>query len=242
MNSHEADALGKRMAQCLASGNVTGAYAVLEPVLAQRKPFRMLDRIAAAAGAGQWSHTSSLLDLIAADQSEGGWVVIGGLLRQQYPRRPSSVFSECRRFIVAADKWYGAALLGARVPGPALVEDFDQAVDLLAPWRSDPNRWVRRSVGVAVHLWTKRARGEPALAEQAQNLLAFLEPMFGEWEMDAAKGVGWGLKTLGRYYPAQLTDWLVTQSGRRHRRLMLRKAVTYLPDTERDRILGVYGL
>ena len=33
--------------------------------------------------------------------------------------------------------------------------------------------------------------------------------MFEEWEMDAVKGVGWGLKTLGKHYPDLVADWLV---------------------------------
>ncbi|UCG24567.1 MAG: DNA alkylation repair protein [Chloroflexota bacterium] len=242
MNSREADVLAKNVAESLAAGNSAQAHSLLELVLEQRTPFRLLDRIAAEVGSGQWQETKALLDCIAEGGSEGGWVVIGGVLRQQYARRPSSAFSECRRCIVVADRWYGADILGERVPGPALVQDFDQARTLLAPWRNDSNHWVRRSVGVAVHFWAKRAGGDPSLAERAEILLAFLEPMFGEWEMDAVKGVGWGLKTLGRYYPVQLADWLETQSGRRHRRLMLRKALTYLPNTERDRVMGIYGL
>jgi hypothetical protein len=94
-------------------------------------------------------------------------------------------------------------------------------------------------VGVAIHFWAKRSRRAPELAPRAKALLDFLEPMFEEWEMDAVKGVGWGLKTLGRYYPGLLADWLVEQvvhQRRRHRALMLRKAVTYLPDEQRERL------
>jgi hypothetical protein len=77
------------------------------------------------------------------------------------------------------------------------------------------------------------------MRSQAERLLAFLEPMFEEWEMDAVKGVGWGLKTLGRHYPDLVTEWLVEQvvlRQRRHRALMLRKATTYLPDEQRARL------
>jgi hypothetical protein len=109
-------------------------------------------------------------------------------------------------------------------------------LDLLAPWREDANRWVRRTVGVAVHFWAKRSRGEHAA--EAKGLLTFLEPMFEEWNMDAVKGVGWGLKTLGRHYPDLVADWLAQQlvhRQRRHRALMLRKALTYLSDEQRAR-------
>ena len=104
-------------------------------------------------------------------------------------------------------------------------------MEQLRPWRTDANRWVRRTVGVAVHFWAKRSRGTPELTPQAETLLEFLTPLFGEWEMDAVKGVGWGLKTLGRHYPDLVASWLERQlqQGHRHRALMLRKARTFLP-------------
>jgi hypothetical protein len=62
--------------------------------------------------------------------------------------------------------------------------------------------------------------------------------MFSEWDLDSVKGVGWGLKTLGRYYPDLVAAWLVEQLAhgqRRHRALMLRKALTYLSAEQRAR-------
>ena len=94
---------------------------------------------------------------------------------------------------------------------------------------------------MAVHFWAKRSRGAPDLVPRAEELLAFLEPLFGEWEMDAVRGVGWGLKTLGRYYPEQVACWLATDvvpGERRHRALMLRKALTYLSEAQQARALG----
>lgn len=143
----------------------------------------------------------------------------------------TGVFARSHSYVITADICYAADIFGERVPGPALVADFDPALVLLSAWQSDPNRWVRRMVGVAVHFWAKRSRGAPELAPQAQALLDLLDPMFEEWEMAAAKGVGWGLKTLGRHYPELVTDWLVEQVAVRqrcHRAIMLRKATTYL--------------
>ena len=137
--------------------------------------------------------------------------------------------------------WYGTDILGERVPGPALVANLTPTLALLAPWREDANRWVRRSVGVAVHFWAKRSRGRAEHAAQAETLLAFVEPMFEEWEIDAVKGVGWGLKTLGRHYPDLVADWLaqhLVQRQRRHRKLTLRKALTFLSDEQRARAMG----
>jgi 3-methyladenine DNA glycosylase AlkD len=218
-------------------------------VLAERTPFRLLDRIGEAVGAGSLETTcpeydrraNAFLDRIAADRTEGGWVVIASALGTQLDRDPTSAFARCREYIIAADVWYATDILGERVPGPALVADFQPALDLLAPWRGDANRWVRRTVGVAVHFWAKRSRGGAEYVPQTEALLTFLEPMFGEWDMDAVKGVGWGLKTLGKYYPDLVAGWLareIAPSQRRHRSLMLRKTTTYLSDEQRDRAIG----
>jgi 3-methyladenine DNA glycosylase AlkD len=121
-----------------------------------------------------------------------------------------------------------------------MVADLAQALALLAPWRNDANRWVRRTVGVAAHFWAKRSRGAQYHFPYAQALLEFLAPMFEERDVDAVKGVGWGLKTLGKYYPELTADWLAQQVAlHRHcyRALMLRKALTYLSVRQRARIV-----
>jgi len=230
MKTKEARESGAQIAKRVRAGQIEQAYALLAPVLAERTPFRLLGLIGEPVGAGSLETANLFLDLIAAERTEGGWVVIGKALGQQLARDPVGAFARCRGYIIAADVWYGADILGERVPGPALLADFQPSLALLAPWREDENAWVRRTVGVAAHFWAKRTRGErPA---EAESLLAFLSPMFKEWQMDVVKGVGWGLKTLGRYYPELMTDWLAQQIGRRHRALMLRKALTYLSEEQ----------
>jgi len=249
MKAREATELGERIAALVQAGQIAQAHDLLAPVLAERTPFRLLGRIGKAVGAGPLEEDhpehsqrmSAFLDHVAAAGSEGGWVVIGCALGQQLDRDLAGAFARCRGFVVAADVWYGADILGERVPGPALVANFRPALALLAPWREDPNRWVRRTVGVTAHFWAKRSRGAAEHAAQAKALLAFLEPMFGEWEMDAVKGVGWGLKTLGRHYPDLMAEWLaqeILSRQRRYRALMLRKALTYLSDEQRARATG----
>jgi 3-methyladenine DNA glycosylase AlkD len=181
---------------------------------------------------------NGFLDTIAAEKTEGGWVVIGSALAQQLERDLAGALARCRPFAIAADIWYGADILGERVPGPALLSHFEDTLPLLSPWRHDANRWVRRMVGVAAHFWAKRTRGVEGHVARALELLAFLEPMFEEREMDAAKGVGWGLKTIGRHYPDLMVEWLPRQLHRPHRALMRRKAITYLSDEQRAQVSG----
>jgi 3-methyladenine DNA glycosylase AlkD len=243
MNAREADELGKRIGALVQRKQPAPAYALLAPVLGERTPFRLLDRIGVAIGAGPLPTVNAFLDRIAKARTEGGWVVIGSALGQQLGRDPAGALDRCRTFVIAADVWYGTDILGERVPGPAMVADLAQALAQLAPWREDPNRWVRRTVGVATHFWAKRSRGASYHVPYAQALLEFLEPMFEERDMDAIKGVGWGLKTLGKYYPNLATDWLAHQvtAHPHYRALMLRKALTYLPAAQRARVTRASG-
>jgi hypothetical protein len=236
MRVPQARELGARLETLVQNGEHQQAYALLAPILTQQTPFAKLDLVGKAVGEAPLESTNSFLDRIAADKTEGGWVVIGSALGVQVNRDLEGAFTRCQAMINAADVWYGADILAERVPGPALVSDFQPSIERLAPWREDTNCWVRRAVGVATHFWAKRCRGEEGNEQGAKQLLAFLKPMFWEWEMDTAKGVGWGLKTLGRFYPDLVSDWLLLEiipQPRRYRRLMLHKATTYLSEGQR---------
>ena len=245
MNSAQADRLSGDIALALSNGQVESAYVLLVPVLAERTPFHFLDRIALGFGGSiGLSQLDPYLERIAAEQTEGGWVVIASALQVHYPNDPARVFQLSRGYIISGDVWYAADIIAERVPGPALVSDFERALNLLEPWRSDSHRWVRRSLGVAAHFWAKRARGAPELAQQADSLLKFLTPLFSEWEMDATKGVAWGLKSIGRQYPDLVAAWLLNEvlpSKPRYRAHMLRKACLYLADEQRAEIENRYA-
>lgn len=239
MNTQEARDLGNKVLACLRAEDVDAAVAALNSHLKQRTPFSKLDLIGAASGAGPYEAVRQFLDQIAAGKSEGGWVVIGSALAVQLASDVPSVLERCRRYVDLADVWYGADILGERVPGRGLVSHFSSTLDQLRVWREDENDWVRRAVGVAVHFWAKRSKGEEELRPHAQDLLSLLKPMFWEWEMAAVKGVGWGLKTLGKHYPRLVADWLLEEivpAQRRHRALMLRKAMTYLTNAQQARL------
>jgi hypothetical protein len=234
MDTREARTLGRRAAELVSRGRIEEAYALCLPALQSRTPFRLLDLIGQAVGAGPLEQADAFAERVAAEGTEAGWAVIAGLMRERLEPDMPGAFERARAFIVRAGVWYAADILGERVPGPALLAEFEKALALLRPWRTDADRWVRRTVGVAVHFWAKRALGDPTLRPQAEALLTLLEPMFEEHDIDAVKGVGWGLKTLGRHYPGPVGEWLARQTGRRPRALMLRKALTYLPPAQRE--------
>ena len=245
MNTKEADSLGETIHTLLEDGEIEPAYRRLVPVLAQPVHFVYLDRIGKKIGAAIFERVNVLLDLVASAKTEGGWVIIGSALGQHLELHRSDVFQRCYGFILAGDIWYTTDILGERVPGPSLLDDFTASLDLLSPWRFDRNYWIRRSVGVAGHYFTKRAHGRPEFVEKIRLLLDFLEPMLEEQETVAIRGgVGWALKTIGRFYPTVLTDWLdvqINQKGRRPKNLMMRKAMMYLSQDQRDQISGKAG-
>ncbi len=240
MKAEEARELGERVAWLVRDGEIEQAYRVLAPILAGRTPFRVLEMIGAPLGASSLETITPFLDHTAVEATEGGWVVIGSALRAGSPHALPGAIDLCRRYIQKGDIWYATDILAERVPGPAMLSVFPEALILLEPWREDLIRWLRRAVGVAAHFWAKRSQGEsPALASQ---LLSFLEPLFSEQEIDALKGIGWGLKTLGKYYPELVSNWLAEQvinQKRPYRKLMLRKALTYLDEGQRARATGV---
>ena len=241
MKTKEARELGRRVARLVQAGEIAQAYALLSPVLTRRTPFAMLRHVGEAIGVGPLETANAFMDRVAAEKTMGGWIVIASVLKRQIESDLQDAFDHCRKYIAMADVWHAADGFGERVPGPALVKHFRQTLDLLESWRIDPNRWVRRAVGVGIHFWAKRSRGDGDKVPQTKSLLTFLEPMFEEREIDAVKGVGWALKTLGRHYPNLLAYWLqiqIVQKKRPCRAPMLRKALTYLSNDQKARATG----
>ena len=59
-------------------------------MLVERTSFRLLGLIGEAVGAGPLETANAFLDLVAAEKTEGGWVVIGCALGKQLDRDPAS--------------------------------------------------------------------------------------------------------------------------------------------------------
>ena len=228
----QARAYGDQIADTLSREGPAQACLQLNDILCERTPFRLLDLVGAALDRVDRQRVDALLDCIAAQGSQGGWVVIASALRERLPDNLAGALHASQTYLIQADIWYGCDILGERVPGPALVDTFLPTLEQLEDWRVHPNRWVRRALGVAVHFWAKRTHGSRQNDPLAIKLLSFLSPLLEERNIDAAKGIGWGLKTIGRYYPAVACDWLEEELLMRQRKplsVVKRKALLYLP-------------
>jgi len=241
MNLQEARELGAQAAAYVHAGETGGAMDLLSLILAQRVKFPFLGEIGKKIGEGPLETTNAFLPHIAATKAEGGWPIIGMALNAQLGRDLAGAMARSRGFIIEGDVWYCADILGERVPGPGLLANFEPVYNVLKSWRKDENRWVRRTVGIATHYWAKRTEGNAEMIDQVKQMLNLLAPMFTEWEIDVVKGVGWGFKTIGQYYPELLTDFLATDivpAERKHRAIMLQKAIKFLNAEQRAHATG----
>jgi 3-methyladenine DNA glycosylase AlkD len=233
----KAHEIGKQLALKASSNPSADIYAQLAPILTERTPFRFLDLI----GEGLADCPAAKLDLIqneiAAHATIGGWTVIASALRACLKVDLAGTLSKTHAFIIRADVWYACDCFGERVLGQAMVEQFQAALRLLSSWRSDENRWVRRSAGVAGHLWAKRTKGAEEYHLQAAELLNFYKPMLEERQLDAAKGVGWALKTLGRYYPDSLIKFFNENRNTCITAVINRKALKFLPEEKKAQLM-----
>jgi hypothetical protein len=241
MKTSTARQISEQVVSLLSQNDIQAAHSLLSPILAERTPFFSLSLIGSQIGSSPIKPVSELLERIARDETMGGWVIIGSALGAQLDQDFSGSFTRCHQYIILADCWYGTDIMAERTPGPALVFSFAKTLTNLAPWREDPNHWIRRAVGVSVHYWAKKSAGKEVHKPAVKTLLDYLAPMFTEWNMDAAKGIGWGLKTLGKQYPEIVTPWLIQQvsdPGIRYRAILLRKSLTYLPEANKNQILS----
>ena len=240
MPRQETRELAQKCLGLLAIGEEEAALEALNPLLAAKTPFPILDlvgQILGESGKGEPQKLLAFFDRLVETRAMGGYVIAGqGLIAINDVDLKLS-FAKAREYIIQGDAWYVVDIIGERPLGHGLITHFDEAVGLLEGFAGDANPWVRRSVGVAVHFFTKRVRDDPARIER---LLALLAPLVEEQDTSALKGIGWGLKTIGRYYPDLLVAFICRQlATKRPRKLLLRKATTYLDEARKEEILSL---
>ena len=207
---------------------------ILKPILDFKCPFSKLDLLgkeigqaAATANGIQKQQFLKAFDKIIEYGAMGSFVIVSQALTPLLERNFEKVLEKSREYIIKGDKWYVCDIIGERSLGQALVNHFDKTLPWLQKFLEDKSKWVKRSVGVAIHLFSKRVRDAP---KKANKLLNLVEPYIEETQVDVVKGIGWGLKTIGKHHPGILEAFLEEQikAHRKISKVMMKKARTYL--------------
>jgi 3-methyladenine DNA glycosylase AlkD len=225
----DAYAVESKVETLIRGGSLEDALHLLDPLAFGRAEFPILDHVGMRLGRASLGNVIFLkvLDRMISRGSVGYYVIAGSALAQRLTANMMTCLEKTAEYIVIGDDWAKCDSIAERVWGRALVYDFPHAYSYLAKMKTHDNRWIRRAVGVAVHYFAKR---KPASRTEMRRLLVLLAPMLDERNRDAIKGIGWGLKTIGKHQPKLLTNFLKKNAKRAHpTKLMLRRATTYLP-------------
>jgi len=228
--------LAEKVVSFISTGNNTSTIQILKPLLNTKYPFPKLDLLGkeiSQSSTGEPDNFLKILDEIVDYNVMGGFVVVGQALIPLLENDFEKVMTKSREYIVKGDKWYVCNIIGERSLGQALVKYFDKTLPWFEHFLKDENKWVKRSVGVAIHFFSKRVLTEP---DKTKKLLNLIEPNIEEKQTDVVKGIGWGLKTIGRYHPDILVQFLKKQlkAKKRISKLMMNKAMTYLDKDEKE--------
>lgn len=207
------------------------AVSKLSVILKSKVPFSKLDKIGVSIGKAlikDYQKISKFVDQLVKTDAMGSYVIASSALRPQIKKNLDAMLTQTKEIIIKGDVWHVCDNVSERTLGPALVQDFDKTLPHLHSFLSDNNLWIKRSAGVAIHFFNKRVRDRKDLS---LKLLLAVEPYIEMKQKDVVKGIGWGIKTTGKYHPQITTDFLVKQlkADKKLSKLLIRKALTYLP-------------
>ncbi|KYC51796.1 MAG: DNA alkylation repair enzyme [Candidatus Methanofastidiosum methylothiophilum] len=213
----------------------------LKPILDSKCSFSKLDIIGKRIGYNLKDFPELVVkgfDILIQYNKMGSYVISSQGLTELLPENIDLVMEKSKEYILFGDKWYVCDIIGERSIGKSLVDYFDITLPWIERFLGDESNWIKRTAGVSIHFFNKRVINEK---ERTLLLLNILEPHIEEKQIDAVKGIGWGLKTIGKYHPDMLTSFLLKQlnMNKKISKILLRKALTYLPVEKREEIVSI---
>ena len=241
MNRKWARNIAERCIEAINRHDKKGFWDALKPVLDAKVPFPLLDEIGKQLGeSGKLDRQSYFLvfDEIIVTEKMGGYVIVGQALAAFLETELEASIDKAKEIITAGKKWYICDIVGERVLGQALVFYFESAVSILERMTSLEEPEVRRSIGIAIHFFAKR---RPEDTDKLGRLLSLLSSLVDDKRVFVVKGVGWGLKTIGKYQPKLVEEYLRdTLETKRISKLMLWKATAYLDEKTKEELLNCW--
>jgi 3-methyladenine DNA glycosylase AlkD len=235
LSKEEINEIAENAAKYLLENNEILFLETLKPILDDKCAFSKLDMLGGTLGYKLKYSPDVLIkgfDILVNYNKMGGYVVLGQGLIQLLPENLDIVMKKSREYIILGDKWYVCDIIGERSIGQSLVDHFDITIPWIEKFLEDENNWIKRTAGVSVHFFTKRTKKDK---ERTAILLNKLAPHIEEKQIDVVKGIGWGLKTIGKYHPDLLVPFLKKQIKLKKKisKIIIRKALTYLPKEKR---------
>lgn len=230
--------LSKSISEKIKEEEYKKALEILRPVLDEKIKFYKLDRLGLELGRKNLEEKEKFIhftDQIIEYDAMGGYVIVSKSLIPFLDHDLNTVMRKSMEYILKGDIWHVCDNMSERSVGQGLVDHFEETIPWLNKFLYSGEPWLQRSTGVAIHFYTKRVRDNP---EGIQRLLELVKPYIEVKDTNAAKGIGWGIKTMGRYYPEIQIEFLkeLKNSDKKVSSIIWRKALTYLEEKQKIEI------
>lgn len=189
----------KQLLQHYADANEVAFWQTLEEEVLQHKvKFPLLEKIGEAFFTNiPIAQQIRLTDRLVQLDFEGGYVIVGTILAKRLNTNLAAAFKKAIDYYIKGNKWYVVDIIGERVHGRGLLYYFDQTFPYLPTYLKHDNDWVKRSVGIAMHLAIKWGLEK----DKVEKLLDLALTQATSNNFQIKKGIGWAIKTLAKFHP-----------------------------------------
>ncbi len=176
-----------------------------------------------------------ICDTIVERKTDSAYNLSSLIMNGILPQRMKECFDRSRIYLSDTKRWFSSDIYGLHIVCEGLKHDFTKAVEYVRDFTNDSSVWVRRCVGIAVHHYARQVRDMP---EMISVLLDLLKDLIREKDVRVAKGIGWGLRSIGGSYPGQLVRFVKENFARKKvSKLLFRVSVASLPLDAKEELL-----
>ena len=138
-----------------------------------------------------------MADKVAALAETGGYVIAGMVLQYKLQEQYDLAIDKAIEYIICGNEWYVCDIIGERVMGYALLTKPARTLRVLKKLAKHEDKWIVRSVGVAVHYAVKKGLDK----EYVQEAFVLLLSLSNTTDFHTKKGIGWAAKTVAKFHP-----------------------------------------
>lgn len=150
-----------------------------------------------------------LIDKIIDMGEIGGNVIAGIILQQRLEACFQEAIEKAVAYIIKGDQWYVCDIIGERVMGYALLTMPEHAIPKLPQLAKHNDKWIVRSVGVAIHYAVKKGLKK----QYVQQMFELLLSLTNTTDFHTKKGVGWAVKTIAKFHPEIIEKYRIQIEG-----------------------------